>query len=109
MTMYRASLELAAAVLFNVGSYLLYRSIADAEPRIWWPRFALGLTFGACNTFLFARALKALPLSVAYPAFTGASFAFITLAAAVAFQERLPPVHLLGIGLVMAGIFLVTR
>jgi len=106
---YRASLELAAAVLLNVGSYLLYRSIADAEPRIWWPRFALGLAFGACNTFLFARALKVLPLSVAYPAFTGASFAFITLAAALTFQERLPPVHLLGIGLVMAGIFLVTR
>ena len=109
MTTYRAAFELADAVLFNVGSYLLYRSIADAEPRIWWPRFALGLTFGACNTFLFARALKVLPLSVAYPAFTGASFAFITLAAAMAFHERLSPTHGLGIGFVLVGILLVTK
>ena len=71
--------------------------------------FAVGLMLGAANTFLFARSIKAIPLSVAYPVFTGTSFAFITLAAAVAFHERLLPVHLLGIGLVVTGIFLVTR
>ena len=71
--------------------------------------FAVGLAFGAVNTFLFARSIKAIPLSVAYPVFTGASFAVITLAAALAFHERLPPIHLLGIGLVITGIVLVTR
>ena len=64
---------------------------------------------GGTNAFLFARSIKAIPLSVAYPVFTGASFAFITLAAAVAFHERLLPIHLLGIGFVMTGIVLVTR
>jgi multidrug transporter EmrE-like cation transporter len=96
-------------VLFNVASYLVYRSIADAVPRIWWPIFAVGLTLGAANTFLFARSIKAIPLSIAYPVFTGASFAIITLAATLAFHERLLPIHLLGIGLVMTGIVLVTR
>jgi multidrug transporter EmrE-like cation transporter len=107
--MYRAHFELGSAVLFNVASYLVYRSIADAVPRIWWPIFAVGLMFGAANTFLFARSIKSIPLSIAYPVFTGASFAIITLAAALAFHERLSPIHLLGIGLVMAGIVLVTR
>ena len=107
--MYRAYLELASAVLFNVASYLVYKSIADAVPSIWWPKFAVGLLLGAANTFLFAHSIKAIPLSIAYPVFSGASFAFITLAAAVAFHERLLPVHLLGIGLVLTGIVLVTR
>jgi multidrug transporter EmrE-like cation transporter len=102
-------LQLGGAVLFNVAAYLVYRSVADAVPRIWWPMFAVGLMLGAANTFLFARSIKAIPLSVAYPVFTGTSFAFITLAAALAFHERLLPVHLLGIGLVVTGIILVTR
>ena len=107
--MFPAYLGLAGAVAFNVASYLVYKSIADAVPRIWWPMFAVGLMFGAANTFLFARSIKAMPLSIAYPVFTGASFAFITLAAALAFHERLLPIHFCGIGLVLAGIVLVTR
>ena len=70
-----AYLQLGSAVFFNVAAYLVYRSIADAGPRIWWPIFAIGLMLGAANTFLFARSIKAIPLSVAYPVFTGASFA----------------------------------
>ncbi|MPZ35777.1 MAG: hypothetical protein GEV13_33260 [Rhodospirillales bacterium] len=107
--MHGAYLQLGGAVLFNVASYLVYRSIADAVPRIWWPIFAVGLTLGAANTFLFARSIKAIPLSIAYSVFTGASFAFITRAAALAFHERLLPIHLLGVGLVVTGIILVTR
>jgi multidrug transporter EmrE-like cation transporter len=101
--------QLGCAVFFNVASYLVYRSIADAIPRIWWPIFAVGLMLGAANTFLFARSIKTMPLSVAYPVFTGASFVLITLAAVLAFHERLLPMHLLGIGLVVTGIVLVTR
>jgi multidrug transporter EmrE-like cation transporter len=107
--MYPAYLQLAGATAFNVAAYLVYKSIADAVPRIWWPMFAVGLMLGAANTFLFARSIKAIPLSVAYPVFTGASFAFITFAAAMAFHERLLPIHLVGIGLVVIGIVLVTR
>jgi len=107
--MFQAQMALGGAVLFNVASYLVYKSIADAVPRIWWPMFAVGLMLGAANTFLFARSLRAIPLTVAYPVFTGASFAFITLAAALAFDERLLPNHLIGIGLVMTGIILATR
>jgi multidrug transporter EmrE-like cation transporter len=107
--MHPAYLTLGSAVAFNVASYLVYKSIAETVPRIWWPMFAVGLMFGAANTFLFARSIKAIPLSVAYPVFTGVSFALITLAAALVFHERLLPIHLLGVGLVMTGIVLVTR
>ena len=104
-----AYLQLGSAVFFNVAAYLVYRSISDAVPRIWWPVFAVGLLLGGANTFLFARSIKAIPLSIAYPVFTGASFAVITIAAAFAFHERLSPIHICGIGLVVTGIVLVTR
>lgn len=104
-----AYFQLAGAVAFNVAAYLVYKSIADAAPLVWWPRFAIGLMLGAANTFLFAHSIKAISLSVAYPVFTGASFVFVTLAAALVFHERLLPIHLLGIGLVMTGIVLATR
>ncbi len=104
-----AWLQLGSAVAFNVAAYLVYKAIAGSSPRIWWPMFAVGLMLGAANTFLFARSIKAIPLSVAYPVFTGASFAFIILAGALAFHERLLPVHLGGMALVMTGIVLVTR
>ncbi len=104
-----AYLQLGSAVFFNVAAYLVYKSIADAVPRIWWPIFAIGLLLGGANTLLFAHSIKAIPLSVAYPVFTGTSFAIITLVAALVFHERLLPLHLLGIGLVVAGIVLVTR
>jgi len=104
-----AYLQLGSAVVFNVAAYLVYKAIAGSGPRVWWPMFAIGLMLGAANTFLFARSIKAIPLSVAYPVFTGASFAFIILAAALAFHERLVPVHLAGMALVMSGVVLVTR
>jgi multidrug transporter EmrE-like cation transporter len=104
-----AYLALGGAVVFNVAAYLVYKAIAGTVPRIWWPMFGVGLLFGAANTFLFAHSIKAIPLSVGYPVFTGVSFALITLAAAFAFSEHLSPVHLIGIGLVMTGIVLVTR
>jgi multidrug transporter EmrE-like cation transporter len=107
--MHPAYLALGGAVVFNVAAYLVYKAIAGTVPRIWWPMFGVGLLFGAANTFLFARSITAIPLSVAYPVFTGISFAVITLAAALAFDERLSSIHLLGIGLVMTGIVLVTR
>jgi multidrug transporter EmrE-like cation transporter len=107
--MFRAYLELAGSVLFNVASYLVYKSIVGMAPRIWWPVFMAGLMLGAANTFLFARSIETIQLSIAYPVFSGACFALITLAAAIAFDERLLPINLLGIGLVMVGIVLATR
>jgi len=44
-----AYLQLACAVFFNVASYLVYKSIADAVPTIWWPTFAVGLMLGAAR------------------------------------------------------------
>lgn len=64
--MSRAYLQLAAAVLLNVASYLIYRSITGLAPRLWWPLFLVGLLLGAANTLLCARALHLITLSIAF-------------------------------------------
>jgi len=102
-----AWLQLAGAVVFNVGSYVIYKAIVDAAPRVWWPMFALGLALGAANTWLFAHSLRGIPLSIAFPVFSGASFVTITVASTLAFGEPLRGLTLLGLALVLAGSALV--
>jgi multidrug transporter EmrE-like cation transporter len=104
--MIRAYLLLLGAVLFNAGSYALYRAIAGLAPRYWWPLFAAGLALGAVNALLFVRAIEVVPLSVAYPVFSAASFALIVLIAAAAFGEKLQPINLVGLVVVVVGIAL---
>jgi len=104
--MIRAYLLLLGAVLFNVGSYVVYRSIDGLAARYWWPLFGAGLALGAVNALLFVRALVAIPLSVAYPAFSAASFVFIAVIAAAMFGEKLQTINIVGLGVVVVGIAL---
>ncbi len=80
---------LALSVLFNVVSYIIYKSISGLMPRLWWPLFVLGLAFGSVNTFLFARALASIRLSIAYPVFSAACIGLIVAASLLAFHEEL--------------------
>lgn len=102
----KAYLLLLGAVLFNVGSYVVYRSIEGLPARAWWPLFCGGLALGAVNALLFVRAIVTVPLSVAYPVFSAASFAFIAVIAAAAFGERLQPINIVGLVVVIVGIAL---
>lgn len=104
-----AYLQLAGAVLLNTASYLVYRGIAGLAPRAWWPLFLFGLLLGAANTYLFTRALEVIPLSIAFPVFSGACFVLVVLAGATAFHERVSPLNLVGVGIVLAGILLASR
>jgi len=102
----RAYLLLLGAALFNVGSYVVYRAIAGLPARAWWPLFGTGLALGAVNALLFVRAIVVVPLSIAYPAFSAASFALIAVIAAAAFGDRLQPVNIVGLVVVVVGIAL---
>ena len=79
--MIRAYLLLCGAVLFNVGSYVIYRSIADLPAR-YGGRFWRRPRARHPQRALFVRAITVVPLSVAYPASSAASFALIAVIAA---------------------------
>ena len=102
-----AHFELAGAVLLNASSYTIYKAIVGAEPRIWWPLFLAGLLLGAANAYLFTQSLRAIPLSIAFPVFSGVSFLAITLISALFFGEPVRIATLLGMALVLGGSFLI--
>lgn len=104
-----AHLQLAGAALLNVASYSIYKSIVGAAPATWWPMYLFGLLLGALNTFLFTRSLTAIPLSIAFPVFSGTSFALITLISTFAFGEQLRAATVVGLLMVVGGSFLVLR
>ena len=60
----------------------------------------------ATGLLFFSIALTGIPLSIAYPALIGGSMVFVTLLAAVWFNERLTKRHLAGMALILAGMIL---
>lgn len=65
--------------------------------------FLLGLAFFGLNVVSYAKALQAIPLSVAYPVLVGASITGVALIAAFVFKESVTPLRLLGMALIIAG------
>ncbi len=104
-----AWLLLAGAVLFNVASYVVYKRISGLPPQAWWPLFIGGQALGGLNTYFFARAIEDIELSIAYPLFSGACFALITLASVMLFAERLRTISVVGLLFVVVGIVLVAQ
>ena len=101
---------LALAVAFNVGSYVIFKSVsAKAHDLAWAGLFACGLALGALNVFLFTTALRELRLATAYPIFAGASIALIVLVSTWLFHEKMTSLNLAGAGMVVLGIALLSR
>lgn len=102
-----------AAMLNGCGSLLLKQSskvTGDhfmAQLLSFW--FIGGLACYGINVILFAKALKLLPVAIAYPVLAGTSLALISFVASIVFRERLAPVHWAGAVLVFFGIVLLTR
>ena len=106
-------LVLVAAVLNGCGSLLLKQSAKvsgeQLGAQLFSPWFIGGLACYGINVILFGKALKALPVAIAYPVLAGTSLALISLVASILFRERLAAVHWTGAVLVFFGIVLLTR
>ena len=106
-------LVFAAALLNGCGSLLLKQSARlsgeQLGAQLFSPWFIGGLACYGVNVILFGKALKALPVAIAYPVLAGTSLAVISLVATLLFRERLTVVHWTGAVLVFFGIVLLTR
>jgi small multidrug resistance pump len=71
-----------------------------------WPLW-LGLGLYGTGFLLFAAALVSLPLNVAYPVLVSGSVVAVALFALVFFREPFSWTIVLGMAMVMAGVFLV--
>lgn len=111
-------LILLLGILSNAGASVLVK-LAMISPRKFpslsdpaaaltnWP-FWLGLTLYGVAFLLYAAALARLPLNVAHPILTSGAVAAVAILSAIAFKESFHWTTLSGIGLVIAGVVLIT-
>ena len=110
-----AWLVLAASILCNMAGNLLIKQFSTAAVRsegltgyISAP-FILGVGAFGIGVMLYGRALKQIPIVVAYPVQVGACILLIAAFAVAVFGERIGGRDLLGIALIVAGIALLSR
>jgi len=107
-------LMLAGSILLNVAGNLLVKQFSRTS-EIRSPLdyaalpFLLGIAAFGMGVIFYGRALKDLPIVLAYPIQVGACVLVIALFAIGVFGERLGGAELLGIGLILAGIVLLAR
>lgn len=71
--------------------------------------FLVGAALFGGGLMCYMRALRTLPLAVAYPTVVGASILVISAMAMVFFKERLTTSYVFGVILIFAGLVLLTR
>ena len=109
---FATGLLIAAATINTGGSVLMkyaaqYKSHAGSKQGVFILLMFLAMgAYGACFP-LYAMGLSKLKLSVAQPVFSATGFALTALVAVLVFQEKLVPMQIAGIAVIIAGIVLV--
>ena len=109
-----AWLTLAGSILFNVAGNLLVKQFSTtAEIRSLRDYaaipFVLGISAFGVGVMLYGKALREIPIVMAYPIQVGACIVLIALFAVAVFGERVSASDALGIGLIAGGIALLSR
>ena len=66
-----------------------------------------GMLCGILNFAAYTFALKKFPVSTAYPIMTSISYVIVVFGAAVLFSERLKTVQMVGMALILTGVWMV--
>lgn len=74
-----------------------------------WPPFYLGWFFYGMAAMLWFRVLKTEPLSSSYPILMGLTFIVVSTGAIILFSEQVSFMKILGMTVILFGIFLVAR
>lgn len=115
---------LAAALLLNAFANVLIKysmsrgvpplvpvqgtALAAAAPFLSWS-YLLGLACFGLNLLCYSLALRSLKISLAYPLMVSLGYLVILAFGWFIFAERLTAMQYVGVGLVLAGLWLVVR
>jgi multidrug transporter EmrE-like cation transporter len=107
-------LMLIGAVLFNTLGNLFIKQLSETKElhgimNYIAPPFILGLGCFGANLVLYSRALKYIPIAVAYPILVGSTMSCIVLVAVSWFGEAFGVAHALGMTLVLSGIWILAH
>ncbi|MDP8962895.1 MAG: hypothetical protein M3O33_02690 [Cyanobacteriota bacterium] len=72
------------------------------------PLFVIGFIAYGSASLIWFRVIATEPLSTAYPLLVSLTFLLVTLSAAILFRESVSLGKLLGLGVVLIGIFIIT-
>lgn len=98
-------LSLALAIIAEVTATSALK-VSDGMTRP-LPAVLVVVGYGAAF-WLLSLTLRTLPVGMVYAVWSGLGIAGIAVIGAVLFGERLGPVHVLGMGLIIAGILVLT-
>ncbi|GAB4530974.1 MAG: hypothetical protein Kow0063_09640 [Anaerolineae bacterium] len=71
------------------------------------PTFDIGFVLYGLAALVWFRVLSTQPLSLAYPLLVSLTFLFVTLGAVTLFQESITVRKLVGLAIILVGIFLI--
>ncbi|MDV3126223.1 multidrug efflux SMR transporter [Mycobacterium sp. 21AC1] len=96
-------LALIGAIIVEVGATLALRASDGLRRRVWIAPVILGYVL---SFYLLWVALSlGVPVGIAYGIWTACGVALVALAARFLFREPLTPVMMLGIALIVSGVF----
>jgi len=104
------TLNAGANILLKISSVkgiVLSKPLPEALVANW--QFIAGVALFAVNVLFYFLALRALPLSIAYPIMVAMSFLLINGYAFVALGENIAPFQIAGYILIIVGLVLVIR
>ena len=118
------AVALAVALVLNATANLMIRAgakgiaakcpgeaavpiLAALKSGILNPWIIGGVVCFGLNLAAYYYALTKLPVSVAYPIMVSVGYAIIICGAAVWFAEKLSPLQMVGVGVILAGVWLV--
>ena len=81
--------------------------LATVKAAVCSPWILAGVICGAINLIAYVFALKRFPVSLAYPILVSAGYAIIIGGAAVWFSEKLTAWQLVGVVIIMVGVWVV--
>ena len=97
------------AILFNALTNMgfKYASMVEGNPKKKWLMFSGGLVFGLFNSICFTECLKTIPLNLASAIFFSMTIVSLTVISYVVFNEEMNWTRMAGIGVIVAGVFIV--
>src|SRR5688500_18297396 len=97
-------IKAGAARIGETKTLVEFASKALTSPAIVGGAALFVIVLGAYSAVL----MKA-PLSIAYPMMTSLGFVIVILASAIFFKETIHPMQIVGLGLILVGLWLVAR
>ena len=75
----------------------------------WFIGYPVMLAAMACSYFCLSKAVKKIPISIAYAVWEGLGLAGTALMAWLIFNETMPPIKLLAFGVIIAGLIMIKK